>query len=76
MFGFRKRDVAAAGDRAPAPEEAAGPRVSTKLCTERFNGKYPHVGLYDCRARKVWVSKPLSGQAIRTSPRPADHRGG
>jgi hypothetical protein len=68
MFGFRKRDVvAAAGGGAPAPEEAAGPRVSTKLCTERFSGKYPHVGLYDCRARKVWVSKPLSGQAIRTS---------
>ena len=58
MFGFGKRDEAG---------EAAGPRVSTKFCTDRFNGKYPHVGLYDCRDRKVWVCKPLAGQAIRTS---------
>lgn len=43
------------------------PRVSTKFCTEKFNGKYPTVGLYDTRERKVWVCKPLSGQAIRTS---------
>src|SRR5262245_18947405 len=57
MFGFGKRDS----------QPAVGPRVSTKLCTEKFNGKYPHVGLYDCRGRKVWVAKPLSGQAIRTS---------
>jgi hypothetical protein len=42
-------------------------RVSSRLCTDKFNGKYPHVGLYDCRARKVWVAKPLAGQAIRTS---------
>jgi hypothetical protein len=50
------------------PSDAAGgPRVSTKLCTEKFNGKYPHVGLYDCSERKVWVAKPLNGQAIRTS---------
>ncbi|MGA3068563.1 MAG: hypothetical protein ABSF29_17105 [Tepidisphaeraceae bacterium] len=55
MLQFGKRD---AGE---------GPRVSTKLCTDKFNGKYPHVGLYDCRVRKVWISKPLSGQAIRTS---------
>jgi hypothetical protein len=55
MFQFGKRD----------PGE--GPRVSTKLCTDRFNGKYPHVGIYDCRKRKVWVCKPLDGQAIRTS---------
>ena len=55
MFVFRKR-----------PEES-GPRVSTRLCTDRFNGKYPHVGLYDCRSRKIWVAKPLSGQAIRTA---------
>jgi len=48
----------------PSP---AGPRVSTKLCTDKFNGKYPHVGLYDCRERKVWIAKPLSGQAIRTA---------
>jgi hypothetical protein len=47
--------------------EAAGPRVSTKLCTRKFNGKYPHVGLYDLQERGVWVCKPLSGQAIRTS---------
>ena len=57
MFRFGKRD-----DAAPA-----GPRVSTKYCTNKFNGKYPHVGLYDCGERKVWVAKPLSGQAIRTS---------
>jgi hypothetical protein len=60
MFGFGKK---------PKPDSPAdpGPRVSPKLCTEKFTGKYPHVGLYDCRARKVWVAKPLSGQAIRTS---------
>jgi hypothetical protein len=56
MLGFGKRGSA---------EKA--PRVSTKLCTDRFNGKYPHVGLYDCRERKVWVARPLNGQAIRTS---------
>lgn len=55
LFGFGKR------------EEQVGPRVSTKFCIDRFNGKYPHVGLYDCRERKVWVCKPLAGQAIRTS---------
>jgi hypothetical protein len=54
MFRFGKRD-------------SAGPRVSTRFCTDRFNGKYPHVGLYDCADHKVWVCKPLSGQAIRTS---------
>ncbi len=56
MFAFGKRE---------GPD--ASPRVSTKLCTTKFTGKYPHVGLYDCRERKVWVCKPLSGQAIRTS---------
>ena len=56
MFGFGKRQ-----------EHPAGPRVSTRLCTDTFNGKYPHVGLYDTRERKIWVCKPLSGQAIRTS---------
>ncbi|HEV8607988.1 MAG TPA: hypothetical protein VGQ99_21815 [Tepidisphaeraceae bacterium] len=56
MFGFGKRQ-----------EQPAGPRVSTRLCTDSFNGKYPHVGLYDTRERKIWVCKPLSGQAIRTS---------
>jgi len=55
MFGFGKREV------------IDGPRVSTKFCTDRFSGKYPHVGLYDTRERKVWVCKPLAGQAIRTS---------
>jgi hypothetical protein len=61
MFGF--------GKRKEPPDDAAapGPRVNPKFCTDRFNGKYPHVGLYDCAARKVWVAKPLSGQAIRTS---------
>src|ERR1700712_608876 len=57
MFGFRNR----------AEPAVAGPRVSSKFCTEKFSGKYPHVGLYDCRERKVWVCKPLAGQAIRTS---------
>ena len=56
MFGFGKRQ-----------EQPAGPRVSTRLCTDSFNGKYPHVGLYDTRERKIWVCKPLHGQAIRTS---------
>jgi len=55
MFGFRKTD------------QQAGPKVSTRFCTDKFNGKYPHVGLYDCRERKVWVCKPLGGQAIRTA---------
>ena len=58
MFGFGKRQESA---------DAGGPRVSTKLCTDSFNGKYPHVGLYDTRERKIWVCKPLHGQAIRTS---------
>jgi hypothetical protein len=55
MFGFRRR------------EEPPGPRVNSKICTDRFNGKYPHVGLYDTGESRVWVCKPLSGQAIRTS---------
>src|SRR5438067_2958496 len=58
MFKFRKR---------AEPPGHAGPQVSAKLCTQKFNGKYPHVGLYDCREKKVWICKPLSGQAIRTS---------
>src|SRR5438045_8161760 len=58
MFGFGKRQESA---------DAGGPRVSTKLCTDSFNGKARDVGLYDTRVRKVWVCKPLSGQAIRTS---------
>jgi hypothetical protein len=56
MLGF--------GQRPGAP---SGPRVSARLCTNRFNGKYPHVGLYDVRQRIIWVCKPLGGQAIRTS---------
>ncbi len=56
MFGIGQREV-----------PKAAPRVNTRLCTDSFNGKYPTVGLYDCRERKVWVAKPLSGQAIRTS---------
>ncbi|HEY0009729.1 MAG TPA: hypothetical protein VGB55_13455 [Tepidisphaeraceae bacterium] len=59
MFGF--------GKKKHASSETAGPQVSTKLCTDKFNGKYPHVGLYDCREKRVWVAKPLAGQAIRTS---------
>src|ERR1700722_17914493 len=58
MFGIGK---GAAGS------DGAGPRVNLRLCAAAFNGKYPHVGLYDCKERKTWVSKPLSGQAIRTS---------
>ena len=57
MFGFGK---------SPEPADS-GPRVNAKFCTDSFNGKYPHVGLYDCKERKVWVAKPLNGQAIRTS---------
>jgi hypothetical protein len=53
--------------RGPDPSGSSGPRVSTRLCTRRFNGKYPHVGVYDCRTREVWLCKALSGQAIRTS---------
>jgi hypothetical protein len=60
MFGFAKREE-------PDPESAGGPQVSPKLCASTYNGKYPTVGLFDCRNRKVWVCKPLSGQAIRTS---------
>ena len=67
MFGFGKRPRGAADASSPPGGESAGPRVSTRLCTDKFNGKYPHVGLYDCRDRKVWVAKPMSGQAIRTS---------
>jgi len=55
MFGIGKKD------------ESGGPKVNPRFCTDKFNGKYPHVGLFDCRDRKVWVCKPLSGQAIRTS---------
>ena len=58
MFGLRQN---------PPNPSAAGPAVSAKLCTDKFNGAYPHVGLYDVAERKVWVAKPLGGQAIRTS---------
>lgn len=57
MFGFGQK----------RQEGSSAPGVSSKLCTDKFNGKYPHVGLYDCRTKKVWVCKPLNGQAIRTS---------
>jgi len=56
MLGFSKSTP---GDSAP--------RVSTRMCSQRYSGKYPHVGIYDCKDRKVWVCKPLSGQAIRTA---------
>ncbi len=59
MFGFGRRE--------PSEGKAAGARVSTQYCTHKFNGKYPHVGIYDCREKAVWVCKPLNGQAIRTS---------
>jgi hypothetical protein len=58
MFGFAKRG---------ADDGTTGPRVNPRLCTAKFNGKYSHVGLYDCKERKTWISKPLNGQAIRTS---------
>src|SRR5947209_5790516 len=65
VFRFRKSKPQS------APRQADGaarqPQVNARLCADKFNGKYPHVGLYDCRARKVWVAKALSGQAIRTS---------
>lgn len=72
MFGFgKKKSRGSAGD-APGGdpgtvEGRAGPRVSTKYCTDRLKGAYPHVGLLDCREGKVWIAKPLDGQAIRTS---------
>ena len=66
MFGFGRKKPAATSDASAQPG-ASGVRVSTKLCTDKYNGSYPCVGLYDCRARKVWVAKPLAGQAIRTS---------
>ena len=62
MFGFGKEKPKDA-----ASDANGGASVSAKLCTDKFTGKYPHVGLYDCRERKVWVAKPLDGQAIRTS---------
>jgi len=55
MLGFGKRG------------EPPVPRVNHRLCTDKFNGKYPHVGLFDCREHATWISKPLNGQAIRTS---------
>jgi hypothetical protein len=58
MFGLGKRE---------SDERPSGPRVSRRHCSDSFNGKYPHVGLYDCKSHKVWVCKPLNGQAIRTS---------
>ncbi len=57
MFGFGNHQK----------EDDSAPSVSTRLCTNSFSGKYPHVGLYDCREKKIWVAKRLSGQAIRTS---------
>src|SRR5205823_12409177 len=32
-----------------------------------YSGKYPTVGLYDCKSREIWTCKALNGQAIRTS---------
>ena len=58
MFGFAKK---------PDDPPPQGPAVSKKLCTDKYTGKYPLVGLYDCPQRKAWVAKPLGGQAIRTS---------
>lgn len=55
MFGFTNRP---GGDVV---------RVNARLCTDKFKGGYPHVGLFDCRERKTWIARPLSGQAIRTA---------
>jgi hypothetical protein len=57
MFGFRRQQQ-------PSHE---GPQISARYCTGRFNGRYAHVGLYDTRERKVWICRPVGGQAIRTS---------
>lgn len=69
MFGFgRKSD--AGGSGSAGAREGEGVRVARSICTDRFNargGGYPHVGLLDCREEKVWIAKPLGGQAIRTS---------
>ena len=51
MFGFGKKPAGST----PA---VAGPAVSTRLCTDKFTGDYPHVGLYDCAVSKVWVARP------------------
>jgi hypothetical protein len=58
MFGRTKETSSSP----PAP-----PSVDRKICTDKFNGKYPHVGLYDCKEKKVWICKPMNGQAIRMS---------
>ncbi len=57
-FGSKKNHVA---------KPVSGPRVDARKCVDTFNGKYPHVGLFDCGEKKIWVCRPLSGQAIRTS---------
>jgi hypothetical protein len=57
MFGF--------GREQPSPDSP--PAVSLRFCTNTFSGTYPHVGLYDCSEQKIWICKPLKGQAIRTS---------
>lgn len=57
MLGFGRKQQPA----------VSGPVVSSRLCTDQYRPSYPHVGLYDCRDSKVWVCKPLSGQAIRTA---------
>jgi hypothetical protein len=72
MFRFRKsksQDVPRQGEASARQGEGSSSQaqVNARLCTDKFNGKYPHVGLYDCRSRKVWIAKRLSGQAIRTS---------
>src|SRR5437588_6587580 len=48
MFGLGKRET-------PQDQSDGGPRVSAKLCSATYNGKYPTVGLYDCKSRKSWV---------------------
>jgi len=70
LFGFGKKNPGAPEDSPQGntpPGETSAPKVSTKLCTDKLKGAYPHVGLLDCKASKVWIARPLDGQAIRTS---------
>ena len=56
MFGFGKREEPASSSSPSSPEQRQQePSVSTKLCSDSYNGKYPTVGLYDCKSRKIWV---------------------
>ena len=47
--------------------EGEGARVNSRLCTDKYKGNYPLVGLHDCREKKTWIARPMNGQAIRTA---------